>query len=131
MTTHLAKPLVNLGLAEYSHHLVQTMGVFRYPFLPILGGKFPLFARLLNVSCTWSNGNANYFIYIANMKVYLDNCCFNSPFDDQSNIVNRMESDVKLFNYTLWQRDLYKNMSVKELYDKIKDSEEATPPTRL
>lgn len=27
------------------------------------------------------------------------------------------------FDYTIWQRDLYKNMSVKELYDKIKGSE--------
>ena len=27
------------------------------------------------------------------------------------------------FDYTVWQRDLYKNMSVKELYDKIKSSE--------
>ena len=27
------------------------------------------------------------------------------------------------FDYTVWQRDLYKNMSVKELYNKIKDSE--------
>jgi len=31
------------------------------------------------------------------MRVYLDNCCFNRPFDDQSNIINRMESDTKLF----------------------------------
>jgi len=31
------------------------------------------------------------------MKVYLDNCCFNRPFDDQSNILTRMESDAKLF----------------------------------
>jgi hypothetical protein len=30
------------------------------------------------------------------------------------------------FDYTIWQRDLYKDMSVKELYDKIKDSEKTT-----
>jgi len=30
------------------------------------------------------------------------------------------------FDYTVWQRDLYKDMSVKELYDKIKDSEKTT-----
>jgi len=29
-------------------------------------------------------------------------------------------------DYTIWQRDLYKDMSVKELYDKIKDSENNT-----
>ena len=27
------------------------------------------------------------------------------------------------FDYTIWQRELYKNMSVKELYDKIKENE--------
>lgn len=31
------------------------------------------------------------------MKVYLDNCCYNRPFDDQSNIINRIEADAKLF----------------------------------
>jgi len=37
-----------------------------------------------------------FYIYLQ-MRVYLDNCCFNRPFDDQSNIMNRMESDAKLF----------------------------------
>lgn len=27
------------------------------------------------------------------------------------------------FDYTLWQRDLYKNLSVKELYSRIKECE--------
>jgi predicted nucleic acid-binding protein len=31
------------------------------------------------------------------MKIYLDNCCFNRPFDDQSNIMVRLESEAKLF----------------------------------
>jgi predicted nucleic acid-binding protein len=31
------------------------------------------------------------------MKVYLDNCCYNRPYDDQSNIVNRLETEAKLF----------------------------------
>ncbi len=30
------------------------------------------------------------------MKVYLDNCCFNRPFDDQSQIRIRLESEAKL-----------------------------------
>ena len=51
------------------------------------------------------------------MKVYLDNCCYNRPYDDQDNIINR------IFDYTIWQRDLYKDVSVEELYDKIKESE--------
>jgi predicted nucleic acid-binding protein len=31
------------------------------------------------------------------MKVYLDNCCFNRPFDDQSGILVRIETEAKLF----------------------------------
>jgi predicted nucleic acid-binding protein len=30
------------------------------------------------------------------MKVYLDNCCFNRPFDDQSSITIRLETEAKL-----------------------------------
>jgi predicted nucleic acid-binding protein len=30
------------------------------------------------------------------MKIYLDNCCFNRPFDDQSQIRIRLESEAKL-----------------------------------
>lgn len=31
------------------------------------------------------------------MKVYLDNCCFNRPFDDQSQIRIKLEAEAKLF----------------------------------
>ena len=30
------------------------------------------------------------------MKVYLDNCCFNRPYDDQSHLRIRLESEAKL-----------------------------------
>ncbi|MDR2162497.1 MAG: PIN domain-containing protein [Clostridiales Family XIII bacterium] len=30
------------------------------------------------------------------MRVYLDNCCFNRPFDEQTSIVIRLETDAKL-----------------------------------
>ena len=30
------------------------------------------------------------------MKIYMDNCCFNRPFDDQSQIRIRIESEAKL-----------------------------------
>lgn len=35
------------------------------------------------------------------MLIYLDNCCFNRPFDDQSSIRVKLETDAKL--YTQWQ----------------------------
>ena len=30
------------------------------------------------------------------MRIYLDNCCFNRPFDDQSHLRIRLESEAKL-----------------------------------
>jgi hypothetical protein len=30
------------------------------------------------------------------MKIYLDNCCFNRPFDDQSQLRILLESEAKL-----------------------------------
>lgn len=30
------------------------------------------------------------------MKVYLDNCCYNRPFDEQTSVVIRLETDAKL-----------------------------------
>jgi len=30
------------------------------------------------------------------MKIYLDNCCFNRPFDDQSHLRIRLEAEAKL-----------------------------------
>lgn len=31
------------------------------------------------------------------MRIYLDNCCFNRPYDDQSHLGIRLESDAKLY----------------------------------
>ena len=31
------------------------------------------------------------------MKIYLDNCCFNRPFDDQSSLVIKLETEAKLY----------------------------------
>lgn len=30
------------------------------------------------------------------MLIYLDNCCFNCPFDDQSQLKIRLETEAKL-----------------------------------
>nr|VFK35099.1 MAG: hypothetical protein BECKMB1821I_GA0114274_11004 [Candidatus Kentron sp. MB]VFK77084.1 MAG: hypothetical protein BECKMB1821H_GA0114242_10984 [Candidatus Kentron sp. MB] len=30
------------------------------------------------------------------MRIYLDNCCFNGPFDDQSSLPIRLETEAKL-----------------------------------
>jgi len=31
------------------------------------------------------------------MKIYMDNCCFNRPFDDQTNIRIKIETEAKLY----------------------------------
>ena len=31
------------------------------------------------------------------MRLYLDNCCFNRPFDDQQQLKIKLETDAKLF----------------------------------
>jgi predicted nucleic acid-binding protein len=30
------------------------------------------------------------------LRVYLDNCCYNRPYDNQNNIINRVETEAKL-----------------------------------
>ena len=34
---------------------------------------------------------------VSKWKLYLDNCCFNRPFDDQSQLRVRLETEAKLF----------------------------------
>jgi len=34
---------------------------------------------------------------IVKPKLYLDNCCFNRPFDDQTQLLVRLETEAKLF----------------------------------
>ena len=34
------------------------------------------------------------------MKIYLDNCCFNRPFDDQKQIKIQVDTEAKLFIQT-------------------------------
>ena len=36
-----------------------------------------------------------------NLRVYLDNCCFNRPYDDQNNLLILLETEAKLFIQTL------------------------------
>lgn len=41
------------------------------------------------------------------MKIYLDNCCYNRPYDDQSQVRIQLETQAKLFDYTVWQREYF------------------------
>ena len=54
-------------------------------------------------------------------KVYLDNCCYNRPYDDQTQLRIELETKAKIikepFDYTQWQRGLYSDMTVAELFN--------------
>ena len=42
------------------------------------------------------------------VKVYLDNCCFNRPFDDQKQIRIRIETEAKLYiQLKIAQKELF------------------------
>ncbi|MDR0501260.1 MAG: hypothetical protein LBG97_08500 [Coriobacteriales bacterium] len=41
------------------------------------------------------------------MKLYLDNCCFNRPFDDQSIVRNRLETEAKMYVQSQIQKGYY------------------------
>ena len=57
-------------------------------------------------------------------RIYLDNCCFNRPYDDQSYLIVHLETEAKLFiqkehfDYTKWQENLFEDMSIKEISQK-------------
>ena len=40
---------------------------------------------------------------ISKLRVYLDNCCFNRPYDDQNNLLIMLETEAKLFIQNLIQ----------------------------
>ena len=39
------------------------------------------------------------------MRIYLDNCCFNRPYDDQTSLIIRFETDAKLRVQELVKQD--------------------------
>ncbi len=67
----------------------------------------------------WYNGDIT-------MRVYLDNCCYNRPFDGQGNlrvaIETRMLVNRDAFDYTQWRRrNLGIGETVDSLYQKIRE----------
>jgi hypothetical protein len=52
------------------------------------------------------------------MKIYLDNCCFNRPFDDQSHLRIRLEAEAKLGSgddYTQWRQRMDEERTLDEI----------------
>jgi predicted nucleic acid-binding protein len=64
---------------------------------------------------------------LAKTRLYLDNCCFNRPYDDQANLNIRLEAEAKLFiqneileeNYELaWSFMMDYEISANPFYDR-------------
>jgi hypothetical protein len=65
---------------------------------------------------------------MAQIKVYLDNCTYNRPFDDQSQIRISLESQAKLYIQRLIiNKELYLVYSYMSLYE---NSENPNPEHR-
>ena len=60
------------------------------------------------------------------VKVYLDNCCFNRPFDDQSLLVVRLETESKLH-----VQELIRQGTLKLCWSFVLDYENGANPFHL
>jgi len=56
-------------------------------------------------------------------RIYFDNCCYNRPFDDQSNILIRLESDAKLHI-----QELVKDYRLELVWSFVLDYENSANP---
>ena len=59
------------------------------------------------------------------MKIYLDNCCFNRPFDDQSKLIILLESEAKL-----WIQENIRLGTFELVWSYILDYENSNNPFR-
>jgi len=57
------------------------------------------------------------------LRLYLDNCCFNRPFDSQSSVLIRMETDAKLHI-----QDLIREEKIELVWSFILDYENSANP---
>lgn len=57
------------------------------------------------------------------MKIYLDNCCFNRPYDNQQSIKIRLETEAKLYI-----QNLIKERKIKLVWSYILDYENSQNP---
>jgi predicted nucleic acid-binding protein len=77
----------------------EGLGMHHYLFLIVTANKMALFM----------------------LKIYLDNCCYNRPFDDLTIERNRLEAEAKMFIQSLVKYGslslVYSYMSVTEIND--------------
>lgn len=57
------------------------------------------------------------------MLIYLDICCFNRPFDDQSDLIVRLQTEAKLY-----VQDMIRSGSLSLVWSAVMDLENAANP---
>lgn len=57
------------------------------------------------------------------MRAYLDNCCFNRPFDDQSDLRVRVETEAKFL-----LQSLFRDGTAEYVWSDVLDYEASLPP---
>ncbi len=75
--------------------------------------------------CDARRPNAHFIVDDMGCKVYLDNCCFNRPFDDQSQLRIRLEAEAKL----MIQEEI-RNGAIQLVWSYILDYENDKNPFR-
>lgn len=60
------------------------------------------------------------------MRVYLDNCCYNRPYDDQSQMRIHLEAEDS-FDYTIWRKEYFKNRNLDEIREEAAAYEKTHP----
>ena len=53
------------------------------------------------------------------MRIYLDNCCYNRPYDNQSNITNSLETQAKLVIQERIRQEKYELCTSAALYHEV------------
>ena len=59
------------------------------------------------------------------MLIYLDICCFNRPFDDQSDLIVRLQTEAKLY-----VQDMIRGGSLSLIWSAVMDLENAANPDK-
>jgi predicted nucleic acid-binding protein len=60
---------------------------------------------------------------VSTVRIYLDNCCFNRPYDDQSFLVIRLETEAKLY-----VQELIREGELELLWSFVLDYENSASP---
>jgi len=65
----------------------------------------------------------------AKISVYLDNCVYNSPFDDQTCTEQFISTLLKEqpFDYTEWSREHFANIDIHEFNQRAIESDKNNP----